>query len=66
MDTPNYRHEVSVRDIDMPFWSMVWFMIKWSVAAIPAMTVLFCVGSILVALGLFFLALLGAGLNLPK
>ena len=35
---PLSRHpqSVSVTDIDMPFWSMVGFMIKWSIAAIPA------------------------------
>jgi hypothetical protein len=35
---PLSRHpqSVSVTDIDMPFWSMVGFMIKWAIAAIPA------------------------------
>jgi hypothetical protein len=33
--------EVVVRDIDMPFWSMVKFMVKWSIAAIPAAIILF-------------------------
>jgi hypothetical protein len=28
--------EVIVTDIRMPFWSMVWFMVKLSIAAIPA------------------------------
>lgn len=27
---------VVVKGIDIPFWDMVWFMVKWSVAAIPA------------------------------
>lgn len=27
---------VTIRDIDMPFWSMVGFMLKWAIAAIPA------------------------------
>ncbi len=30
------RTEVVVTDIRMPFWSMVIFMIKWSIASIPA------------------------------
>jgi hypothetical protein len=30
------RSEVIVTDIRMPFWSMVTFMIKWSIASIPA------------------------------
>jgi len=28
---------VTVADIDMPFWSMVWFMIKWAFASVPAL-----------------------------
>ena len=35
------RQMVIVADIDMPFMSMVSFMIKWGIAAIPAMAVLF-------------------------
>ncbi|MEI8037920.1 MAG: hypothetical protein WCJ14_05975 [Verrucomicrobiota bacterium] len=41
----------------MPLPSMVWFMIKWAIAAIPAFAILFLIG--------FFLTLvfgfLGAG-----
>jgi len=32
--------EVVVTNIRMPFWSMVVFMIKWAVAAIPAFAIL--------------------------
>lgn len=52
---PNTR--VVVTDIDMPFMSMVIFMVKWTVATIPAglfigavLLILFLVGS---ALGLW-------------
>ena len=31
---------VSVTDIDMPFGSMVGFMVKWSLASIPAVIIL--------------------------
>lgn len=31
---------VTVVDIEMPFWSMVTFMVKWSIAAIPALLIL--------------------------
>lgn len=31
---------VTVVDIQMPFWSMVTFMVKWSIAAIPALMIL--------------------------
>lgn len=33
-----------VTDVRMPFISMVVFMIKWSLAAIPALIILFLVG----------------------
>jgi hypothetical protein len=35
---------VTVVDVDMPFLSMVGFMVKLAVAAVPAMIVLFGVG----------------------
>lgn len=31
---------VRIVDIDMPFGSMVYFLVKWSLAAIPAMIIL--------------------------
>ena len=31
---------VIVTDIDMPFWSMVNFMIKWALASVPALFIL--------------------------
>jgi hypothetical protein len=45
--------KVTVVDIKMPFSSMVLFMVKWAVASIPAVTILFI-------LGFFLLALAGA------
>jgi len=45
--------DVVVTNIRMPFWSMVVFIIKWSIAAIPAMILLWFLGLVLVsALGL--------------
>jgi hypothetical protein len=45
--TPKTTHmTVSVRDIDMPFFSMVTFMIKWAIASIPAAILLFIIGLI--------------------
>jgi hypothetical protein len=32
--------EVVVTDVRMPFWSMVAFMVKWAIAAIPAFLIL--------------------------
>jgi hypothetical protein len=43
--------EIVVTDIRIPFWSMVVLMVKWALAAIPAVV-------ILVAIGIAFSALL--------
>ena len=43
--------EVVVKDVQMTFGSMVIFMIKWSIAAIPAMLILGFIGGII---GLIF------------
>ena len=32
--------KVEVTDINMPFLSMVWFMVKWAIASIPAIIIL--------------------------
>jgi hypothetical protein len=42
---------VRVIDINMPFMSMVVFMIKWAIASIPAMIILGIAGA--VAAGIF-------------
>ncbi|MCF6337191.1 MAG: hypothetical protein L3J84_04460 [Gammaproteobacteria bacterium] len=41
---------VVVTDIRMPFLSMVMFMIKWAVAAIPAFIILSIIGAVLMML----------------
>jgi uncharacterized membrane protein YvbJ len=41
---------VSVIDIKMPFLSMVTFMVKWAVAAIPAFIILFILGFFVVGM----------------
>jgi hypothetical protein len=41
---------VSVVDVNMPFGSMVSFMVKWALAAIPALLILAVVGFVLSAL----------------
>jgi hypothetical protein len=41
---------VVVTDIRMPFWSMVVFMVKWAIAAIPAMIILIIFWFIIMAL----------------
>ena len=36
--------EVIVTDIQMPFMSMVFFMVKWAIASIPAISILMIAG----------------------
>ncbi|MFU8772048.1 MAG: hypothetical protein ACNA8H_06480 [Anaerolineales bacterium] len=44
------KQEVIVTDIQMPFSSMVFFMIKWAVATIPAAIILFIFGALSMAI----------------
>ncbi len=41
---------VTVTDFDMPFGSMIAFMLKWALAAIPAMLILIVVGGVATAM----------------
>jgi hypothetical protein len=50
---------IVVRDFDMPFGSMVGFMIKWAIAAIPAFIVLAVIGGIGSIFFVMFLAVIG-------
>ena len=59
MTMETHGNEVTVVDIKMPFWSMVVFMVKWSIAAIPALLILVVLGMILSG----FLGGLTAGLG---
>jgi hypothetical protein len=49
MDDDNIN-EVSIVNIKMPFWSMVAFMVKASIAFIPAFIILSIIGSFVFAL----------------
>ena len=42
-----YDNHVTVVDIRMPFLSMVVFMVKWAIAAIPALIILAVLSSVL-------------------
>ena len=35
---PAAPHRVSIADVEIPFWRMVAIMIKWTLAAIPAVS----------------------------
>ncbi len=48
MSQDNFTRVV-VTDIRMPFWSMVRFMVKWAIAAIPALIILALLGALLSA-----------------
>jgi len=49
------RREVVVTDIKIPFWSMVVLLVKWAVAAIPAVIILFFLAALVsAALGMVF------------
>jgi DNA-directed RNA polymerase subunit RPC12/RpoP len=51
---------VTVTDIDMRFTSMVWFMVKWAVASIPAAMILFgLLGSAALVFSLLFAGIIG-------
>ncbi len=43
---PTELNNVVVTDIKMPFGSMVFFMVKWAIATIPALIILTVIGSI--------------------
>ncbi len=41
------RHDVVVTDIKVHFWSMVILLVKWAIAAIPAVIILYIVATVL-------------------
>jgi len=47
---------VVVMDVDMKFWSMVKFMVKWAIAAIPAFVILVLIGTAVFTLLTGFIA----------
>ena len=53
-DKINNISTVKVSDFDMPFWSMVVFMVKWAIASIPAILILMVLFAIF---GGFFFAI---------
>jgi len=46
------ENKVTITDIQMPFQSMVIFMVKWAIAAIPAFVILVILGTLSVILTL--------------
>ena len=61
---PAAPHRVAIADVDIPFWRMVAIMIKWSLAAIPAVIVISIIFGIIGAvLGGIMVAIFGT--NFP-
>jgi hypothetical protein len=54
------KREVVVTDVKVPFWSMVVLMVKWAVAAIPALIILFVIGAVA---SMVIAAMFGGGLH---
>ena len=52
---PHKNQPVKIIDFDMPFGSMVSFMIKWALASIPAIMILFAIGLVMsmIAISIF-------------
>ncbi|MGG7056254.1 hypothetical protein [Nitrosomonas sp. ANs5] len=46
----NHNNQVKIIDINMPFWSMVKFMVKVAIASIPAFIILSVIGTIVFGL----------------
>ncbi|HSF20518.1 MAG TPA: hypothetical protein VLA81_00630 [Burkholderiales bacterium] len=51
----NSIQEIVVTDVKIPFLSMIVLLVKWALAAIPAMIILFVIGAVLsMIFGAFF------------
>ncbi len=53
------KREVVVTDVKIPFWSMVVLMVKWPVAAIPALIILLVIGAVV---SMVMAAIFGGGM----
>ena len=60
----NEHREVVVVDVKIPFLSMVILLVKWAIAAIPAMLILLALGAIvsMVLGGVFHWGWMGRGM----
>jgi hypothetical protein len=54
------KREVVVTDVKIPFWSMVVLLVKWAIAAIPALIILLVIGAVASAV---MAALFGGGMH---
>ena len=56
----NEKREVVVTDVRIPFLSMVVLMVKWAVAAIPALIILLVIGAVA---SMVMAAIFGGGMH---
>ena len=54
------RREVVVTDVKIPFLSMVVLMVKWAIAAIPALIILIVIGAVA---SMVMAAIFGGGMH---
>jgi hypothetical protein len=62
---PDQPNRVAVIDVDMPFLSMVRFMVKWAIASIPALVILIVVGALVATISFGALSGLGGRRDVP-
>lgn len=56
------ENNVTITDVNMPFWSMVRFMVKAALASIPAIIILWIIGVLLIVAMWLIIAGLGLGI----
>ena len=60
---PAAPHRVSIADVEIPFWRMVSIIIKWTLAAIPAVIIVSIIFGIIGAVvGLIAAAIFGTSI----
>src|SRR5688572_17284939 len=64
--TQAQKNQVVVIDIRMPFWSMVGFMVKWAIAAIPALAILVVIGFALATAVMGFMGFTSGFITAPQ
>lgn len=65
MQPPAAPHRVAIADVQIPFWRMVVILIKWTLAAIPAVIIVSIIFAIIGAVIGAGLAMLGLGTSIP-
>jgi hypothetical protein len=54
--------EVVVVDVQIPFWELVQLMVKWALAAVPALIILWIIGAIV---GMVLVGVFGGVMGFP-